>query len=86
MTKEEKEFEEGLARVKKYHEATKDQFGKVLKDASEDNLEMTGALAGNTRKPHARLCGEDRRGTLPTHLGMKRYMPNKPETPKLKGN
>jgi hypothetical protein len=50
MTKSEKEFAEGLDRVKKYHAATKDQFGKVLKDASEKDVDLTSALAGNTRK------------------------------------
>lgn len=50
MTKKDKEFSEGMARVEKYHAATKDQLAKVLKDASEAGLEMTGPLAGNTRK------------------------------------
>ncbi|WP_274644741.1 hypothetical protein [Pseudomonas serbica] len=50
MTKGEKEFEEGLERVKKYHAVTKDLFGKVLKDASEANLTFAGPLAGNIVK------------------------------------
>jgi hypothetical protein len=50
MTKEEKEFAEGMVRVEKYHASTREQWAKVLKDASEANLTFAGPLAGNTPK------------------------------------